>query len=138
MKSKKAFIFLLTVLLLAACSQNRKDQIVGKWKYERMMVGDLKTSGDTVAQVITEMVYDGSILQFLPNDSFVMTNKDTASEFQGRGTYLFNAKENTLTMQGGVKASSEDRMKVEIKELTADSLKLGNANEQIIYSRIKE
>lgn len=28
-------------------------------------------------------------------------------------------------------------MKVAVKELNADSLKLGNANEQIIYSRVK-
>lgn len=135
---QKSFFFLLPFVLLAACAQKDKDRIVGKWKYERMVVGDLKTSGDTVAQVITEMVYDGSVLEFQPNDSFVMTNNDTASQFQGKGTYVYNAKENTLTMQGGVKATSEDRMKVEVKELTADSLKLGNANEQIIYSRLKE
>ena len=134
----KSFLFLLSMVLLAGCAQNGKNEIVGKWKYERMVVGALKTSGDTIAQVIAEMTYDGSVLQFQPNDSFVMTNKDTASNFQGKGVYVYDAKENTLTMQGGINATAEDRMKVEVKELTADSLKLGNANEQIIFSRVKE
>ena len=134
----KSFLSLLPILLLAGCAQKSKDRIVGKWKYERMVVSDLKTKGDTLAQVIAEMVHDGSVLQFHANDSFVMTNKDTASEFQGRGTYKYNTSKNTLTMQGGVKATAEDRMIVEIKELTADSLKLGNTKEQIIYSRVKE
>lgn len=76
---------------------------MGKWKYERIVVADLKTSGDTMAQVISKMVDDGSVLAFHPNDLFVMTNKDTASQFQGKGICLFNASDNTLTMQGGVK-----------------------------------
>ena len=103
-----------------------------------MEAGDLKTSGDTAAHVITEMVYEGSVMEFQSNDSFVMMNKDSQSEFQGRGTYTYNAKGNTLTLQGGVKTTLNDRMEVEVKELTADSLKMGNANEQIIYSRIKK
>jgi hypothetical protein len=134
---QKSFTFLLT-LLLTACAQKSKEEIVGKWKYERMVVSDLKTSGDTLAQVISEMAYEGSVLEFYKNDSFAMINQDTASEFQGRGTYQFNASENTLTLQGGIKATAEDRMKVSIKELTADSLKIGNVNELMIYSRVKE
>lgn len=136
MKLKKYFIFLLPVLLLA-CTQKNKEQIVGKWKYERMVVGDLKTGADTLAQVISELMYLGSVLEFYKNDSFVMINRDTASEFQGRGTYNFNGTENTLTLQGGIKATDEDRMKVEVKELSADSLKLGNVKELLIYSRVK-
>lgn len=138
MKFKQPILLLLPFFLLAACGQKEKAPIVGKWKYERMEAGDLKTSGDTAAHVITEMVYEGSEMEFQPNDSFVMTNKDTQSEFQGRGTYTYNAKENTLTLQGGVKATPEDVMKAEVKELTADSLKLGNADAQIVYSRVKE
>ena len=138
MNSKKPFLFLLPIFVLAACAQKEETLIVGKWKYERMEAGDLKTSGDTAAHVITEMVYEGSVIAFKPNDSFVITNKDTHSEFQGKGTYTYNAKENTLTLQGGVKATPEDRMKAEVKELNEDSLKIGNADAQIIYSRIKE
>lgn len=138
MKFKKCFIFLLPFFLLAGCAQKGKEQIAGKWKYERMVVGDLKTKADTLAQVISEMDYAGSVLEFYQNDSFEMTNRDTASEFKGKGTYVYNAKENTLTMQGGIKATAEDRIKVEVKELSADSLKLGNVNELVIYSRVKE
>ena len=134
----KSFYFLLSIVLLAGCAQNGKNKIVGKWKYERMVVEELKTGGDTIAQVIAEMTYNGSVLQFQSNDSFVMTNMDTASRFQGKGSYVYDANENTLTMQGDIKATAEDRMKVAVKELTADSLKLGNANEQIIFSRVKE
>ena len=138
MKSKKPFIFLLPLFILMACTQKEEAQIVGKWKYKRMESGDPKTNEDTVVQVLTEIVYEGSVLEFLPTDSFVITNRDTASEFQGKGTYIYNANENTLTMQGGVKATAEDQMNVEVKVLTADSLKIGTANEQIIYSRVKE
>ena len=103
-----------------------------------MEEGEPKTNEDTVVRVLTEMVYEGSMLEFLPTDFFVITNRDTASEFQGKGTYTYNANENTLTLQGGVKETAEDEMNVEVKVLTADSLKIGTANEQIVYSRVKK
>ena len=133
----KSFFFLLSVLLLAACAQESKNKIVGKWKYERIVV-NAKTGADTMGVGIGEMVYEGTVLAFYQNDSFAMINQDTASDFQGTGTYEFNDVENTLTLQGGVKMSAEERMKVKVKELTEDSLKLGNTNEQMIYSRVKE
>lgn len=138
MKSKKSFIFFLCLFLLTACAQKDNKQIVGKWKYERMEVADLKTSGDTLAQVLALFVYEDSFLEFYANDSFQMTNLDTASEFQGKGTYVYDAAGKTLMMQNLKQTDAEGRMKVAVKELTDDSLKLGNIKELIIYSRVKD
>lgn len=137
MTFKKPLFFLLPLFGLVACAQKEKTPIVSKWKYERIEASNPKTSVDTAMHVLTEMIYEGSVLEFKNNDSFVITNKDAQSDFQGKGTYFYNAKNNTLTMHGGVKATAEDQRKVEVKELTSDSLKMGNANEQVIYSRIK-
>ncbi len=138
MKSAKPLILLLNVLWIAACTQKSDNQIEGRWKYERMVLGDLKTSSDTLAHVLSEMMYDGSVLEFYANDSFRLTHKDTTSRLQGVGTYHYDPADQTLLMQNVATADSENRMKVAVKELTADSLKLGDVEELIIYSRIKE
>ena len=132
-------MFLITGFVFTACRQNiDKDLIVGEWHYERVTTGGLLTRADTLAHVMSEMMYEGSTLIFYKNDSFEMTNKDTTSDFQGKGFFELDAANQTLTLERGMKNGASDKMAVQVIELTKDSLKIGGPNEMMVYSRAKE
>ena len=132
-------LLLVTSVACISCRQNRdKDLIVGTWNYERVTTGALRTRADSLTHALSEMVYEGSTLVFYKNDSFEMINKDTASNFQGKGFFELDTKNGTLTLERNMNNDVSDKMAVQVIALTKDSLKIGGPNEVMVYSRAKE
>lgn len=136
MKLKKTFFFLFA-FLLQSC-QEKQSTIVGMWQYERMERTDLQSDSDTLQIAMMEAVYRGSVLQFFDDARFVMSKKDSVTNFEGKGTYEMDKRKKVLSMEGNVRNKEQSRMSVQVFELSDDSLKIGSPEEVFIYSRIKE
>jgi len=138
-RMKRMMGIIVSACFLCACqTKGDKALLVGEWHYQRMTTGNLLTRADSLAHALSELQYEGSTLIFYKNDSFELTNKDTASSFQGKGLFTIDDKTGTLLLERGIKNGVSDRMAVQVLELTQDSLKIGGPNEVMIYSRVKE
>ncbi|MGV3657835.1 MAG: hypothetical protein ACO1NX_07765 [Chitinophagaceae bacterium] len=127
-------------LLVVSCRQPQQQDnlIVGSWQFERMTTGPLQTSADTLTDLLAERVYLGSILRFGKDKNFEMSNRDSTSEFQGKGTYAISLADSTLTMERNTKGKGKEKVTMQLMSLTADSLKLGNETDMMVFSRMPQ
>ena len=139
MYSLKPLFFLLALLVVSCRQPQQQDNlIVGSWQFERMTTGPLQTSADTLTHLLAERVYLGSILRFGKDKNFEMSNRDSTSEFQGKGTYAISLADSTLTMERNTKGKGKEKVTMQLMSLTADSLKLGNETDMMVFSRMPQ